>query len=120
MLERSLDGTLRDFVESHATDARAIANIVGLRLGLLSLLFLAGVFAELVGEMSGDGFAFAIRVRREVDVVGRKGQLLQLGQNLFFPGNDDVFGFEIVFALAGDSTMTRPLDNGSSVWRYWN
>jgi hypothetical protein len=25
--------------------------------------------------------------------------------------------FWIVFALAGDSTMTRPLDNGSSVWR---
>ena len=49
--------------------------------------------------MGGDGFAFAIRVRRKVDVVGREGQLLQLGQNLFFPGNDDVLGFEIVFEI---------------------
>ena len=99
--------------------------------------------------MGGDGFAFAIGIRRKVDVVGRKRQLLQLGQDLFFPGDDDIFGFEIVikstprlllgrsftwpkeastvnplpryfwivFALAGDSTMTRPLDNGSSIWR---
>src|SRR4029077_882991 len=97
MLEGGLDGALRDFVESHAADARAIANVVGLWFGLLSLLFLAGVFAKFVGEMGGNGFAFAIRVRREVDVVGRESQLLQLGQNFFFSGNDDVFGFEIVF-----------------------
>ena len=47
--------------------------------------------------MGGDGFAFAIRVRSEVDVVGREGQLLQLGQDFFFSRNDDVLGFEIVF-----------------------
>src|SRR6266852_9578905 len=97
MLEGGLDGALRDFVERYAADARAIANIVGLRLVLLSLLFFARVFAEPVGAMRGDGFAFAIRVRREVDVVGRESQLLQLGPDLFFSRDDDVFGFEIVF-----------------------
>src|SRR5437660_11077941 len=97
MLEGGLDSALRDFVERYAADARTIANVVGLGLSLLSLLFLAGLFAELVGEMGGDGFAFAIRIRRKVDVVGRERQLLQLGQNLFLPRNDDVFGFEIVF-----------------------
>ena len=97
MFERGLDGALCDFVERHATDARVVANVVRLRFGLLSLLFLTRVFAELVGEMGGDGFAFAIRVRREVDVVGRERQLLELGEDLLFPGNDNVFGFEIVF-----------------------
>ena len=97
MLEGGFDGALRDFVESHATDARTLTDVIGLRLSLLSLLFLAGVFAELVGEMGGDGFAFAIRIRRKVDVVGRERQLLQLGQNLFLPRDDNVFGFEIVF-----------------------
>ena len=30
-------------------------------------------------------------------MVGRESQLLQLGQNFFFSGDDEVFGFEIVF-----------------------
>ena len=44
MLERGLDGALRDFVEGHAADARAIADVFRLRLVplfFLSLLFLA-------------------------------------------------------------------------------
>ena len=49
--------------------------------------------------MGGDGFAFAIRIRRKVDVVGRERQLFQLGQDLFFSGDDDVLGFEIVFDI---------------------
>jgi hypothetical protein len=77
MLESGLDGALRDFVKGHAADALAIAVAFLLRLGISfflclgRLFFLARLFAEFVGEMGGDGFAFAIRVRREVDVVGR-------------------------------------------------
>jgi hypothetical protein len=62
----------------------SFADVIDLLFGLLALLFLARVFAQFVGEMSGDGFALAIRVRRKVDVVGRKRELLQLGQDLFF------------------------------------
>ncbi len=98
MLKSGLDGALRDFIESHATNASAIADVVRLLLGsLLPFLFLARVFAKFVGKMGGDSFAFAIRIRRKVDVVGRKRQFLQLGQDLLLSRNDDVFGFEIAF-----------------------
>jgi len=76
VLESGVDGALRDFVEGDTPDTGAIADVVGFRLGLLSLLFLTRVFAELVGEMGGDGFAFAIRIRREVDMVDRERKLL--------------------------------------------
>ena len=69
------------------------------RSSFFPFFFLPESFAEFVGEMGGDGFAFAIRVRREIDAVGREGQFLQLGQDLFFSGDDDVFGIEIVFDI---------------------
>ena len=46
--------------------------------------------------MGGNGFAFAVGIRGEVDMIGRKRQLLQFGENLFFSGYDDVFGLELV------------------------
>ena len=46
--------------------------------------------------MGGNGFAFAIRVGREVDRIHALRQLLQLGDNFFFAGNDDVFGLEVI------------------------
>src|SRR5208283_3764860 len=71
MLESGFDGPLCDLVKGHPANARLIADVVSLFLGaLFSLLFLNGIFAEFVGEMGGDGFAFAIRVRRKVDMVG--------------------------------------------------
>ena len=60
------------------------AALAQLRLRLL--LFLAVVVAEFIGQMRGDGLAFAVRVRRQVDHVGRQRKLLQLGQNFFFSG----------------------------------
>ena len=59
--------------------------------------------------MSGDGFAFAIRVRRKVDGVGQEGQLLQLGEDLFFSGDDDVFGIEIVFDVDTEAALGQVL-----------
>ena len=47
--------------------------------------------------MGSDGFAFAIRIRRKVDAVGRERELLKLGQDLLFSGDDDVFGIEVIF-----------------------
>ena len=49
--------------------------------------------------MRSDSLAFAVRVRSEIDHVRRPGQLLQLGDNLLFPRNDDVFGLEIVIRV---------------------
>ena len=55
--------------------------------------------------MCGNGLAFAVRVRRQIDRVHRAGQLLQLGQNFFFPGNDDVVGFELVAGIHTQSAL---------------
>src|ERR1700732_320189 len=121
MFERGLDGALCDFVESHAADARAVANVVRLRFGLLSLLFLlTRVFAELVGEMGGDGFAFPGMTTYSVSKsFSMSTPRLLLGRSFTWPKEASTVNplpryFWIVFALAGDSTMTRPFDNGSS------
>ena len=46
--------------------------------------------------MPRDGLAFAVRVRRQVDVVRGQSQLLQLGENFLLARNDDVFRLEFV------------------------
>ncbi len=58
--------------------------------------FLLLSVAQFLGQVPGDGFAFAVRVRRQIDVVRGQGQLLQLGENFLLAGNDDVFRLEIV------------------------
>jgi len=75
VLECLLHGPLGDLVEADAHDA------------LGSALRRLGAVAELAGKVPGDGFAFAIRVGRQVDCVGILGKLLQPGQNLFFSGD---------------------------------
>ena len=59
--------------------------------------------------MRGDGFAFAVRVRRQIDLVGGERQLLQLGQNLFFAGNDNVLGQEPVFDIDTEAALGQVL-----------
>ena len=92
---------MRDFVKGHAADALAV------RRPSLSFFFffLLGAVAEFFGQMRSDGFAFAVRVRRQVDVVRRLRQLLQLGENLLFAGDDDVFGIEIVVDIDTQSAL---------------
>jgi hypothetical protein len=46
--------------------------------------------------MRGNGLALAVRVRRQKDEVRRGGELLQLGDDFFFAGDDDVIGLEPV------------------------
>ena len=91
---------LRDLVEGYALDAQAVPVFIFIfsLLGGL-LLFLGAVGIEFIGQMRGDGFAFAVRVRRQKDVVGRLRQLLQPGENLLFARDDDVFGIEFVLDI---------------------
>ena len=60
--------------------------------------------------MPGDGFAFAVRVRRKIDAVGGQGQLLQLGENFFLAGNDDVFRLEFVVDIDAQRALGQVLD----------
>src|SRR5215469_15746573 len=130
MLERRLHRTLGDFVEGHSLDA-------GRRGGLaffcfLRFLLLCPVSVKLAGKVRSNGLALAVRVRRKVNRIRRGGQLLQLGDNLFFAGDDDVVRLKIVAdvhtqsalgqvfdvpqgGFDGDSTMTKPFDNVSSI-----
>ena len=55
--------------------------------------------------MRGDGLAFAVRVRRQKDEVGSGGKLLELGDNFFFAGDDDVIGLEVVRRIYTESAL---------------
>src|SRR6185312_2889290 len=86
-----LHRALGNFVEGYA------ANALRPRLGFL--LAVDGVAAEFFSQMGGDRFAFAVRVRRQEYGISRLRQLLQLGNDLLFAGNDNVFGGELVFKI---------------------
>ena len=60
--------------------------------------------------MCGDGFAFTVRVRGEIDSVHTSGQLLQPGNNFLFTGDDDVFGFEVVLDIHAESALGQIFD----------
>ena len=63
-----------------------------------------------IGQMGGDGFAFAVRVRRQIDRVSGLCQLLQLGEDFFFARNDDVFGLEVVVHIHTQSALGQVFD----------
>ena len=60
--------------------------------------------------MCSDGLAFAVRVRRQIDGVYRKGQLLELGENFLFAGNNNVFGIEVVLGIHTERALGKVLD----------
>src|SRR5260370_25641423 len=97
-------GALRNFVEGDAPNLLAI---------LVPLLFLflglRGV-AKLLGKMGGDGFAFAVGVRRQIDRVHADRQFLQLGDDFLFAGNDDVLSLEIVVGIDTESAFRQIFD----------
>src|ERR1700723_624341 len=100
-LEGSLDSFLRDFVEHHAIDFRRRT----VRLGRLFLggglggLFVAFFFlvhhqirvlfglAQDFSQVGADGFAFAVRVARQVDGICSTGGLLQIVDYLNLAGD---------------------------------
>src|ERR1700720_3041888 len=104
MLKSLADCSLRNLVESYAADALA-----ALLLTLLLFLFALPVIAEFFSQVSGDGLAFAVRVRRQIDMIRGQGQLLQLGQDLFFTRNDDVFSLEIIVGIDTKSALRQIL-----------
>src|SRR5206468_2837027 len=60
--------------------------------------------------MSGDGFAFAIGVRRKIDVLRLECLLAQRGQDLLFARDDDQFGIEVVVEIDGELVLRKVLD----------
>ena len=103
MFERGLHGALGDFVEGDALNARRRCFLALLQ--LLGFLLSLAVVAEFEREMGGNGLAFAVRVRRQIDGVGRGRQLFQLGDNLLFAGDDDVIRLEAVRDIDAQSAL---------------
>ena len=68
MLEGGANRTLGNFVEGDATNA--LAAVFLFALGFLFLLLGLGSVAQFFGQVGGNGFAFAVRVRRQIDLVG--------------------------------------------------
>ncbi len=89
MLERILDRALRDLIKGHALDGRSA-------LLLFALLAAEQVTAQFLRQMRRNGLAFAVRVRRQVDIVHAQRYFLELGENFLFAGNHHIFGFEVI------------------------
>src|SRR6516162_2642180 len=87
LTEGVLYGAPGDLVEGDA------ANLARTRL-LLPAIY--PVSTEFFGKVRSDGLALAVRVRRQVDSVGRLRQLLELGDNLLLAGNNDVLSRKVV------------------------
>ena len=95
MLESFLHSPLGDLVESYTSDALAFFIIL---IFFLLLLFTRTV-AKFFRKMRGNGFPFAVRVRRQVNLVGGDSELLQFGNDFFFARDDDVLGIKVVFDI---------------------
>ncbi len=106
MFERRLHRTFSNFIEGNALNA---GNGVGGFFFLLLTFFRMAVAVQLKGQMRRNGLAFAVRVRRQIDRVHRTGQLLQLGQNFFFPGDYDVVGLEVVACVHTERALGQIL-----------
>ncbi len=112
MLESFLHGAFGDFVEGDAADAAEPVSIF-IFIFVFTLRFVVGflflfpgaVVGELAGEMRSNGFAFAVGIGSEIDGVDAEGQLLQLGQNFLFAGNDDVLSAEVVVDVHTQSAL---------------
>src|SRR5712692_811158 len=87
MFEGVTHGALRNLVEGDAAEALVFLVF------LFFLFALPAVAAQFLGQMRSDGLAFAIRVGRQLNGIRGIGQLLQLGDDFLFAGNDDVFRF---------------------------
>ena len=101
MGEGLLHGLLGDFVEGDAMDGLGFFSCgCGLRRRC----------CQFFGEMGGDGFAFAVRIGRQIDGVGAAGQLLQLGDHLLLAGNDFVLGGEIIVDIDAETLLGQILN----------
>ena len=108
MFESSLYGTLGDFIEGDPLDSRGRLGFALLE--LFGLLLFRAVAVEFAGEMGGNGFPLAVRVRRKIDCICGRRQLFQLGDNFFFTRDDDVIRLEIVFDIDAQRALRQILD----------
>ena len=69
-----------------------------------------GVAAEFLGEMGGDGFAFAVGIGCEIDGVGAAGKLFEMRDYLLFAGNDLVLGGEIIVDIDAETALGQILN----------
>ena len=102
VLERRLDGALGDLVESNAAEALVFLRFL--------FSFFPGAVAKFLSKVGGDGLAFAVRVGGEINGIRRDGQLLQLGDDFLFAGDDDVFGFEVIVDVDAQGALGQIFD----------
>ena len=104
MLKRFTYRPLCDLIKGHA--AKALVPVFFFFL----FLFRFRAVTQFFGKVRGNGFAFAVRIRRQVDRVHSACQLLQLGNDLFLAGNDDVLGIEIVIDVDAQRALGQIFD----------
>ena len=104
MLKRFTYRPLCDLIKGHA--AKALVPVFFFFL----FLFRFRTVTQFFGKMRGNGFAFAVRVRGEIDRVHADSELLQLGDDLLFTGNDDVLGIEIVIDVDAQRALGQIFD----------
>ena len=63
-----------------------------------------------LGDVPGDGLAFPVRVRPQVDLRDVRRRLLQLLDNLGLPQDGDVFGRKIVLQVHPQLVFGQVLD----------
>jgi hypothetical protein len=97
MLEGFLHGFFGDLVEGHAVDRNPA-------------FFLLAAIDELFRQVRGNGFAFAVRVRRQINRSRAFGQLLELGHDLFFSRDDVVVGGEVAFEIDAQPALGQVFD----------
>ncbi len=103
MFKRRLHGTLGDFIEGDALNPRG--RISFCLCFLLFLLRSGSVALELPRQVRSDGLAFAVRIRRQINRIHPGRYLLQLGQHLFFTGDNHVLRFELVVGIHAQSAL---------------
>ena len=73
-------------------------------------LGLGGIKVESRGEMPGNGFSFAVRVRREIDFVCGLGFLFQLFDERSLAADVDVFCFEVIVDVDAEGALWQIAD----------
>src|SRR5579862_1083639 len=108
MFECCLYRAFGNFVEGHTLYAWRSLGLSLFR--FFRFLLFRAVFSEFIRQVRRDGFAFTVRVRREIDGIGGGSKLFQLGDNFFFAGNDNVVGRKIVVDIHTQSALGQILD----------
>ena len=87
-----------------------IASVTAfLVISLISTRWMFGLTGELLGDVPGDGLAFAIGVGRQQHALGPLGRALDLGEHLLLAVDDLVLGLEVVLDVDAHGLRGRSL-----------